>query len=41
MVGLLKRSLQAVVQSFAKASDSELNRGLNFFGEETTVDEST
>ncbi|HEX8882180.1 MAG TPA: DinB family protein [Candidatus Acidoferrum sp.] len=37
VVGLLKRSLQAVSQSFAKASDGELNRRLNFFGEETTV----
>jgi uncharacterized damage-inducible protein DinB len=37
VVGLLKRSLQAVAQSFEKASDGELNRRLNFFGEETTV----
>jgi uncharacterized damage-inducible protein DinB len=37
VVGLLKRSLHAVSQSFAKASDGELNRRLNFFGEETTV----
>ena len=37
VVGLLKRSLQAVSQSFAKASDGELNRRLNFLGEETTV----
>lgn len=37
VVGLLKRSLQAVAQAFAEASDDELNRRLNFFGEETTV----
>lgn len=37
VVDLLKRSLQTVSQSFAKTSDGELNRGLNFFGEETTV----
>ena len=37
VIGLLKRSLQAVSQSFAKASDDELNRQLNFFGKETTV----
>jgi len=37
VVGLLKRSLQAVTQSLTKASDGELNRRLNFFGEETTV----
>jgi hypothetical protein len=37
VVGLLKRSLQAVAQSFAKTSDDELNRCLNFFSEETTV----
>ena len=37
VVGLLKRSLHAVSQSFAKASDGELDRRLNFFGEETTV----
>ena len=37
VVALLKRSLQAVSQSFAKASDGELNRRLNFLGEETTV----
>ena len=37
VVGLLKRSLQAVSESFATASDRELNRHLNFFGEETTV----
>ena len=41
VVDLLKRSLHAVSQSFAKASDGELNRCLNFFGEETTCDEST
>lgn len=37
VVGLLKRSLQAVSQAFAKASDGELDRRLSFFGEETTV----
>lgn len=37
VVGLLKRSLHAVAQSFAKTSEGELNRRLNFFGEETTV----
>jgi uncharacterized damage-inducible protein DinB len=37
VVGLLKRSLQAVAQAFTEASDDELNRRLNFFGEETTV----
>jgi uncharacterized damage-inducible protein DinB len=37
VVGLLERSLHAVSQSFAKASDGELNRRLHFFGEETTV----
>jgi uncharacterized damage-inducible protein DinB len=37
VVGLLKRSLQAVAQSFAKASDGELDRRLNFFAEETAV----
>lgn len=37
VVGLLKRSLHAVSQSLAKTSDGELNRRLNFFGEETTV----
>lgn len=37
VVGLLKRSLQAVSQSLAGASDGELNRRLSFFGEETTV----
>lgn len=37
VVGLLKRSLQAVSQSFTKASEGELNQHLNFFGEETTV----
>jgi len=37
VVGLLKRSLQAVAQAFARASDGELDRRLNFFGEETTV----
>lgn len=37
VVSLLKRSLQAVSQSFTQASDSNLDRRLNFFGEETTV----
>jgi uncharacterized damage-inducible protein DinB len=37
VVGLLKRSLQAASQSFRRASDGDLNRHLNFFGEETTV----
>ena len=37
VVGLLKRSLQAVSQSFAKANNDELNRRMSFFGEETTV----
>ena len=37
VAGLIKRSLQAVSQSFARASEDELNRRLNFFGEETTV----
>jgi len=37
LVALLKRSLQAVNQSFNQASDAELDRHLHFFGEETTV----
>jgi uncharacterized damage-inducible protein DinB len=37
VVGLLKRSLQAVAQAFEQASDSELERRLIFFGEETSV----
>jgi transposase len=37
VVALLKRSLQAVNQSFAEASDGELDRRLHFIGEETTV----
>jgi DinB superfamily len=37
VVPLLKRSLQAVNQSFNQASDPELDRRLHFFGEETTV----
>lgn len=37
VVALLKRSLQAVNQSFTQASDAELDRRLHFFGEETTV----
>jgi hypothetical protein len=36
-VALLKRSLEAVNQSFNRASDLELDRCLHFFGEETTV----
>ncbi len=37
VVTLLKRSLQAVTQSFSQARDAELDRRLHFFGEETTV----
>jgi len=37
VVSLLKRSLQAVSQAFTNASEDELNRQRNFFGEETTV----
>jgi len=37
VVALLKRSLQAVNQSFNQASDPELDRRLHLFGEETTV----
>ena len=37
IVAMLKRSLQAVNQSFNQASDPELDRRLHFFGEETTV----
>lgn len=37
VVALLSRSLQAVNESFNKASDAELSRHLHFFGEETTV----
>jgi uncharacterized damage-inducible protein DinB len=37
VVGLLKRSLQAVAQSFANPTEDELNRRLKFFGEETSV----
>jgi len=37
VVGLLKRSLQTVEQSFTQASDSDLERRLHFYGEETTV----
>jgi len=37
VVALLRRSLQAVNQSFNQASDRELDRRLHFFGEETTV----
>src|ERR1035437_115927 len=37
VVALLQRALQAVNHSFRQASDSELDQGLHFFGEETTV----
>jgi uncharacterized damage-inducible protein DinB len=37
VVDLLKRSLRAVSQAFTGTSDAELNRLLNFFGEETSV----
>jgi hypothetical protein len=37
VVALLKRSMQAVNQSFNRASDPELDRRLHFFGEETSV----
>jgi len=37
VVALLKRSLQAINQSFIEASEAELGRHLHFFGEETTV----
>jgi len=37
VVALLKRSLQAVNQSFNQTSEPELDRRLHFFGEETTV----
>jgi len=37
VVGLLRRSLRAVSQSFAEANDRELNRRLIFFGEQTSV----
>lgn len=37
VVGLLKQSLNTVSKSIAKASDDELDRRLNVFGEETTV----
>jgi uncharacterized damage-inducible protein DinB len=36
-MNLLKRSLQAVNQSFNQTDDPELDRRLHFFGEETTV----
>jgi hypothetical protein len=36
-VTLLKRSLEAVKQSFDQADDDALDRHLHFFGEETTV----
>ena len=34
---LLKRSLEAVNQSFNQSSDARLDQHLHFFGEETTV----
>jgi uncharacterized damage-inducible protein DinB len=37
VVTLLKRSFEAVNQSFNQTSDAELDRHLHFFGEETTV----
>jgi uncharacterized damage-inducible protein DinB len=37
VVALLQRALQAVNHSFHQASGPELDRGLHFFGEETTV----
>jgi uncharacterized damage-inducible protein DinB len=37
VVTLLKRSLDAVTQSFTKAGDGDIERRLQFFGEETTV----
>ncbi|MGA3213739.1 MAG: DinB family protein, partial [Terriglobales bacterium] len=37
VAALLKRSLQAVNQSFNETSDPDLERHLHFFGEETTV----
>ena len=37
VVEMLKRSLESVRQSFSQLSDAELERGLHFFGEETTV----
>ncbi len=37
VVALLKRSLQAIKQSFAQAGDAGLERRLHFFNEETTV----
>jgi uncharacterized damage-inducible protein DinB len=37
VVALLQRALQAVNHAFHQASDPELDRGLHFFGEETTV----
>lgn len=37
VVALLKRSLDAVQKSFHDAGDADLERRLNFFGEETTV----
>jgi hypothetical protein len=36
-IALLKRSLDALRESFSGASDSELERPLHFFGEDTTV----
>jgi len=37
VAALLKRSLDAVNQSFHQASEAELDRRLHFFGEDTTV----
>jgi len=37
LVSLLKQSLEALSQAFTEASESELDRGLHFLGEETTV----
>jgi hypothetical protein len=37
VVALVKRSLQVVNRSFIEAGYAELGRGLNFFGEDTTV----
>jgi len=37
VVAVLKRSLEAANQSFIQANDSDLDRRLYFFGEETTV----
>jgi uncharacterized damage-inducible protein DinB len=37
VVDMLKRSLEAVNQSFSQSSNDELERRLHFFGEETSV----